>query len=163
MFFSYTKCPRSPLSSCPQSFPESGSFPMSRLFTSGGQSIGASASASVLPMSIQGWFPLRLNGLLSFLSKELSRVFSNTTVPKHQFFGAQPSLWSNSHIHTGLLEKPQLWRYGPLLAKWYLSFLMLSGFNPWVGKIPWRRERPPTPVFWPGEFHGPYGPWLRKE
>ena len=80
-----------PFSSCPQSFPASGSFPMSQLFTSGGQSIGASASTSVLPMSIQGWFPLGLTGLISWQSKELSRVFSNT-FPKHQFFGTQPSL-----------------------------------------------------------------------
>ena len=76
-----------------------------QFFASGGQSIGASASASVLPMSIQGWFPLGLTGLISLKSKGLSRVFSNTTVQKHQFFGAQPSLWSNSHIHTRLLEK----------------------------------------------------------
>ena len=73
-------------SSCLQSFPASGSFPMSLLFTSGGQSIGASTSASVHPMHIQGWFPLGLTGLISFLSKGLSRVFSNTTVQKHQFF-----------------------------------------------------------------------------
>ena len=79
-------------SSCPQSFPESGSFTMSWLFSSGGQSIGASASASALPMTTQGWFPLGLTGLISLLSKGLSRVFSNTTVPKHQFFSAQPSL-----------------------------------------------------------------------
>ena len=92
-------------SSCPQSFPASGSFPMSRLFTAGGQSIGASASASVLPMSIQGWFPLGLTGLIFLLSKWLSRVFSNTTVWRHQFFSSQPSLWSNSHICTWLLEK----------------------------------------------------------
>ena len=76
-----------PFCSCLQSFPASGSFPMSRLFTSGDQSIGASASASVLPMNIQGWFPLGLTGLISLLSKGLSRVFSNTTVQKHQFFG----------------------------------------------------------------------------
>ena len=75
-------------------------FPMSRLFTSGSQSIGASASGSVLPMNIRGWFPL---GLTSLLSKGFSRVFSSTTVQKHQFFGAQPSLWFNSHIHTWLL------------------------------------------------------------
>ena len=86
-----------PFSSCPQSFPASGSFPMSQFFASGGQSIGASASASVLPMNIQGWFPLRLTGLISLQSKRLSRVLSNTTVQKHQFYGAQPSLWSNSH------------------------------------------------------------------
>ena len=93
-------------SSCPQSFPASGSFPVSRLFASGGQSIGASASASVLLMNIQDWFPLGLIGLISLKSKGLSRVFSSTIVQKHQFFGAQPSLWSNSHIQTWLLEKP---------------------------------------------------------
>ena len=76
-------------SSCPQSFPASGSFPMSLFFTSGGQSIAASASASVLPMRIQGWLPLVLTGLISLLPKRLSRVFSRTTVEKHQFFGAQ--------------------------------------------------------------------------
>ena len=96
------------ISSCPQSFPALGSFPMSQLFASGGQSIGdsTSASASVLPMSIQGWFPLGLTGLIYLLSKGLSRVFSSTTVKKHQFLGAHLSLWSNSHIHTWLLEKP---------------------------------------------------------
>ena len=82
-----------PFSSCPQSFPASGSFPMSQLFPSGGQSIGVSASASVLPMSIQDWFPLGWTGWISLLSKGLSRVFSNTTVQKHQFFGAQLSLY----------------------------------------------------------------------
>ena len=89
---------------CLQSFPASGSFPMSQLFTLGGQSVGT--SASVLPVNIQEWFPLGLTGLISLLSKQLSRVFSKTTVQKHQFFSAQPSLWSNSHIHTWLLEKP---------------------------------------------------------
>ena len=79
-------------SSCPQSFPASGSFPMSQFFTSGGQSIGISASASVLPMNIQDWFPLGLTGLISLQSKGLSRVFSNTTVQKHQLFGTQLSL-----------------------------------------------------------------------
>ena len=95
-----------PFSSCHLSFPASGSFQMSRLFTSSVQSIGTSASASVLPMNIQGWFPLKLTGLISLLSKGLCRVFSSTTVPKHQFFGTQPSLWSNSHNHTWLLERP---------------------------------------------------------
>ena len=85
------------------SLPASGSFSLSRLFTSGGQSIGASASASVLPMNIQDWFPLGLTALISLQSKG---VFSSTTFWKHQFFGAQPSLWYNSHIHTWLLEKP---------------------------------------------------------
>ena len=94
-----------PFSSCLQSFPASGFLLMSQLFTSGGQSIGASASASALSMSIQDWFPLGWTGWISLLSKGLSRVFSNTTVQKHQFFGAQPSLWSNSHICTRLLEK----------------------------------------------------------
>ena len=95
-----------PFSSCPQSLPASESFPMSQLFTWGGQSIGASASASVLPMDIQGWFPFGLTGWISLHSKGLSKVFSNTTVQKRQFFSTQPSLWSSSHIHTWLLEKP---------------------------------------------------------
>ena len=81
-------------------------FFQSQLLSSSGQSIGASATASVLPKSIQYWFPLRLTGLISLLSKGFSRVLSSTTVQKHQFFGAQPSLWSNSHIHIWLLEKP---------------------------------------------------------
>ena len=94
-----------PFSSCLQSFSASGSFQMNWLFPSGGQSIGASASASVLSMNIQGWFPLGMIGLISLLSKGLSRVFS-TIVWKHQFFGAQPSLCSNSHIQSWLLESP---------------------------------------------------------
>ena len=106
-----------PFSSHLQSFPASGSFQMSHLFASGGQSIGPSALASVLPMNIQDWFPLGLTGLISLQSKGLSRVFFNTTVQKHQFFGAQPSLWSNSQIHTCLLEKPYLWLDRLLLAK----------------------------------------------
>ena len=89
-----------------QSFPASGSFPMSQFFASGGQSVGVSASASVLPGNIQNWFPLGLTGWISLQSKGLSRVFSNTTVKKHQFFSAQLSLWSNSHIHTWPLEIP---------------------------------------------------------
>ena len=106
-----------PISSCLQSFPASGSFPMSWFFASGSQSIGASASSTVLPMNIQDWFPLGLSGLISLQSKGLSRVFSNTTVQNHQFFSIQLSLWSKSHIHTWLLEKPWLWLDGPLLAK----------------------------------------------
>ena len=90
-------------SSCPQSFPASGFFPMSQLFTSGGQSTGTSASASALPINIQVWFPLELTGLISLQSKG---VFSNTTVQKHQFFSPLTSLWSNSHICTWLLERP---------------------------------------------------------
>ena len=87
-----------PISSCLQSFPASGSFPVSPLFTSSSQSIRASASASAFPMNIQDWFPLGLTDLISLLSKGLSRVFSNTTVQKHLFFSTQSSLWSNSHI-----------------------------------------------------------------
>ena len=94
-----------PFSSCLQSFPASGSFPVSQLFTSGGQSIGVSASAPVLTMNIQGWIPLGLTGLISLLSKRLSRVFSSTTVHKCQFFRTQHSLWPNSHIYTWLLGK----------------------------------------------------------
>ena len=104
------------------SFPALGSFPVSQLFASSGQTIGA--SSPVLPMNIQNWFPLGLTGLISLMSKGLSRVFSSTTVWKHQFFSTQPSLWSNSHISTWLLEKPYLWLYGPLLAKWCLCFVV---------------------------------------
>ena len=98
-----------PFSSCLQSFPASGSFRsflVSPFFTSGGQSPGVSASASVLLMHIQDWFPLGWTGWISLQSKGLSRVFSNTTVQKHQLFGAQLSSKSNSHIHTWPLEKP---------------------------------------------------------
>ena len=97
-----------PLILCFQSFPASESPLMSQLFTSDGQSIGASASASALflPMNIEDWFPLRLTGLISLQSRGFSRVFSSTTVWRHQFFSAQPSLLSNSHICVWLLEKP---------------------------------------------------------
>jgi len=97
-----------PFSSCLQSFPTSESFPMSQFFTSGSKSIEVSVSASVLPLNIQDWSPLGWAGWISLQSRGLSRVF-NTIVQKHQFFSAQLSLWSNSHIHTWLLEKPQLW------------------------------------------------------
>ena len=95
-----------PFSFCPQSFPASGFFQMSQLFTSGGQSIGVSASTSVFPMNTQNWSHLGWTGRISLHSKGLSKVFSNTTVQKHQFFGAQPSSQSNSHIHTWPQEKP---------------------------------------------------------
>ena len=97
-----------PFSSCLQYFLATGSFPMSQFFTSGGQSTRVSASASVLPMNIQDWFPLDRTGWISLLSKGLSRVFSNTAVQKHQFTSTHLSLQSNSHIHTWLLEKPKL-------------------------------------------------------
>ena len=116
-------------SSCPQSLQASGSFPKSQLFTWGGQSIGVSALASVLPINTQDWSPLGWTGWISLQSKGLSRVFSNTTVQKHQFFGAQLSSQSNSHIHTWPLGKPEPWLDGPLLAKWCLCF--------WICYIGW--------------------------
>ena len=102
-----------PFSLCLQSFWASGSFPVSQFFASGGQSIGASASTSVLPMNIQGWSPSGLTGLISLLSKGLSRVFSNTTVPKHKFFSAQPSLVQFSHMYmtTGKTIALTVWTF----------------------------------------------------
>ena len=105
-----------PFSSCPQSLPASESFPMSQLFVWGVQSTRASALASFLPKKSQGWSS-EWTGWISLQSKGLSRVFSNTTVQKHQLFGTQPSSQSNSHIHTWLLEKPQPRLDRPLLAK----------------------------------------------
>ena len=95
---------------CSQSFPASGTFPMSRLFVSDDQNIGTSASTSVLPVNIQGSTPLRLTGLISLLSKGLSGVFSSSTIWRHQFFSALPSIWSNSHNHR--------WITGYWFAKW---------------------------------------------
>ena len=95
-----------PFSSRLQSFPASGSFPVSQFFASGGQSIGVLVSASVLPMNIQGWFPLELTGWIFLQSKRLSRVFSSTTIWKHQFFSDHPFLWPSSDIHTWLLSVP---------------------------------------------------------
>ena len=102
-----------PFSSCPQSLPASESFPMSQLFSWGSQSTGVSALASFLPKKSQGWFLSEWTGWISLQSKGLSRVFSNTTVQKHQFFGALPSSQSNSHIHTWTQGKPQPWLDGP--------------------------------------------------
>ena len=142
-----------PFLSCFQSFPASGSFLMSQLFKS-----GVGASASVPPMNIQDWFPLGLTDLISLQSKGLSRLFSKTTVQKHQFFGAQPSLWSNSHIHTWLLEKLYC-----TSKKKIIPFHQIAKNLPKVQetriwslgwKIPWRKEWLPTPVFLPGESHG---------
>ena len=119
-----------PFSSCPQSFPASGSFPMRQLFTSGVQSIGASASASVLSMNIQDWFPLGLTGLISLGSKGLSRAFSNKKQQKHQFFGSQPSLWSNStsghdYWKNQSLDYTDLYIVGKVIS---LIYNMLSRF-----------------------------------
>ena len=113
-------------SSCPQSFTASGSFPMSRLFTSGGQNIGASASASVLSMNIQDWFLLGWSGWISLLSKGLSGVFSSTMVWKSRFFHTLPSLWFNSHIYTWLLEKTTALTFVSKVMS--LLFNMLSSF-----------------------------------
>ena len=110
-----------PFSSCSQSFPASGSLPVSWLFPPGGQRIEDSALASILPMNVQAFLPLGLTSWISLLSKGL---FSSTAVWKHQFFSTQSSLWSNSHIHTWILEKSYLWLYRPLLAKWCLCFLI---------------------------------------
>ena len=146
-----------------QSFPALGSFPVSQLFTSGGQSIGASASATVLPMSIQGWFPLGLTGLISLQSKGLSRVFSGTTIQRHQFFGIQPSFWSKSYICWR-----RKWQPTPVLLPGKShGWRSLVGYSPWwrVGHdwttslslftfMHWRRKWPPTPVFLPGESQG---------
>ena len=95
-----------PLLLCPQSFPASGTFPVSHLFALDDQNPGVSTSALVLPMIIQGWFPLRLTGLISLPSKGLSGFFSSTTVWRHQFFGILPSLWSSSQKHMWLLGSP---------------------------------------------------------
>ena len=124
LIFMESVMPSNPLILCRQIllphsiiFPASVSFPMSQFLTSVGQSIGGSALASVLPMDIQDWLCLGWTAWISLKSKEFSRVFSNTTVQKHQFFGTQLSLWSNSHIHAGLLEKQYPWLDGSLLAK----------------------------------------------
>ena len=105
-----------PFSFCLHSFPASGSFPVSWLFPLSGQSKGALVSASVLPMNLQGWFPLGLTGLISLQSRGLSRIFSRT-IWKHQFFSAQLSLWSNSHIRKNVRKKTYLWLYATLSAK----------------------------------------------
>ena len=115
-------------SSCPQSLPASEPFPMSQLFAWGSQSIGVSASASVLPTNTQDWSPLEWTGWISLQSKGLSRVFSNTTVPKHQFFGTQPSLWSNSNpdMTSGKTIDLTIWNFvGKVMS---LLFNMLSRF-----------------------------------
>ena len=115
-----------PLLLLPSIFPSIRVFSNESALCTGGQSIGVSASTSVLPMNTQDWSPLGWTDSISLQSKGCSRVFSGTTVRKHPFFGAQPSLWSNSHIHTWLLEKPYLWLYRPLSEKWCLYCLGLS-------------------------------------
>ena len=152
-----------PFSSCLQYFPASGFFPVSQFFASGDQSIGASAWASVLPMNIQDWSPSGWTRWISLQSKGLSRIFSNTTVQKHQFFGAQLSLWPNSyiyiytHTHTHT-HTASLGLSGKKFACQCRSSKR-SGFSPWVGKIPWKRKWPPTPVFLPGKFQRSLAGW----
>ena len=107
---------------CPQSFPASETFPMSQLFASDNQNTGVSALASIFPMSIQGWFPLRLTGLISLLFKGLWGIFFSTIVRRHRFFGVTPSLPSSSHNRTWPLGRPQPWLYRPLSAEWCLCF-----------------------------------------
>ena len=107
---------------CPQSFPASGTFPVSHLFASDTQNTGASASASVSPVNIQGWSPLRLTGLISLLSKGLSGAFSSTTIRRHQYFGILPFLQSSSHNHMWPVGRPSSWLYRPLSTKWCLFF-----------------------------------------
>ena len=144
IFWSFSKsCPLSqwchsttsssvvPFSSCLQSFSTSGSFPMSQLFTSGGQSVGTSALASVLPMNIEGWFSLRLTCLISLLSKRLSRVFFSTTIWKHEFFSAQPSLWSYSHICLYWITVDQIKSLLNLLKK---LFYIHTKKSQWTGR-----------------------------
>ena len=143
--------PSHPLSS-PSPPPRSEPFPMSQLFASGGQSIGVSALASFLSKNTQGWSPLEWTDWISLQSKGLSRVFSNTTVPKHQFFGTQLSLRFN--YPGGASGKEPACQ-----CKRHKRYK----FSPWVGKISWRRIWQPTPVFLPGESHGQrslggYGP-----
>ena len=110
-----------PFSFCVQSFPASKSFPIAQFYASSGQS--TVASVSVLSVNTQVWFPLGLTGLISLQSEGFSRVFSSTTIWKHQFTSAQLSLWSSSHIHTWLMGNLQFWLYGPLSAKWHLCIL----------------------------------------
>ena len=127
-----------PFSSCPQSLPASRSFPMSQLFTWGGQSTGVSALVSVLPMNTQDLSTSGWTGWISLQSKRLSRVFSNTTVQKYQFFGSQLSSQSNSHIHTGPLEKPLPWPNRPC---WQSNLRWLGhGGEVWQNVVHWRRE-----------------------
>ena len=124
-----------PSSSRLQSFSASGSFPMSQLFTSGCQSVGVSASTSVLPMNIQDWFPLGCTGWISLLSKGLSRVFSNTTVQKHQFFGAQPSFWRIGFL--SLADKAVKIKWGHWLASSWLIFWQPHGLRGRCGARAW--------------------------
>ena len=121
-----------PFSSCPQCFPASGSFQISQLFASGGQSVRVSVSTSDLPMNTQDLSPLGWTGRISLQSKELSRVFSNTTVQKHQFFHTQLSSRSNSHIYTWPLEKPQPWLDGPLLQSNVINHRNGTWIHPWI-------------------------------
>ena len=153
-----------PFSSCPQSFPASGSFQMSQLFASGSQSIGVSSSTSALRMNIQDWSPLGWTGWFSLQSKGLSRVFSNTTVQKHQFFGAQLSLWSNSHILHGYWENHEEVKslsrvriYGPMdciLSGSSVHGILQAGVLEWVTISFSRRSSWPRHSSWVSHIVG---------
>ena len=148
-----------PFSSCPQSFPASGSFPMSQLFA-WGQSIGVSASTSVLPMNTQDWSPLWWTGWISLQSKGFSRVFSNTTVQKHQFFGAQLSSWSNSHI-----IKPNIYKMFCMMlmcinsCQWstgiYFADVKSEFQQGWVTDLGWSKNQNSTDSFFPLGYYKP--------
>ena len=135
-----------PFSSCLQSSPASGSFQMGHFLASGDQRIGVSASASFLPKNTQGWCPSEWTGWVSFQSKGLSTDFSNTTVQKHQFFGAHLSLYSTFQFS---VDKMPSFRWSQICQQ-----CRRPTFNPWAWKIPWRGKWQHTPVFLPRESHG---------
>ena len=144
-----------PFSSCPQVFPSIRSFSVNRLFTLGGQSFGASVSASVLPMSIWGWFPLGLTGVISLQSKGLSRVFSSTTMQKHQFFGTQPSslfMVQLSHLYMTTGKNTGLQTLGGSDSKEFSCNAGDPGLFLGSGRFPGEGNGY-TPVILPGEFH----------
>ena len=138
-------------SSCLQSFPVLGSFLVRRLITSGGQSTGDSASVSVLPMSIQGWFPLGLTGLISLLSRGLSRVFSNTTIQRRRFFGTQPSLTSNSNIcyvTTGKTIALTIWTFVSKVMSLLFNMLSRFDYSRLLGEISITSDKQMIPPLW---------------
>ena len=172
--------PSHPLLCLPSILPSIKVFSMSQLFASGGQISGASSSTSVLPVNIQGWFPLGLTGFISLLSEGFSRVFSNTTVRKHQSFGIQPSLWSTfTSIHDywknhsfDYMDLCQVLKVaGPLIPRWCSAkeptYQCRRSKRLGLGKISWSRKWQPTPMFLSGKSHGQrslvgYSPWGHK-
>ena len=140
-----------PFSTCPQFFPASGSFPMSQLFTSGGQGIGASASASILPMNTRDWFPLELSGWISLQSKGLSRVFSGTTVQKHQFFSTQLS----SYMTTGKTIALNMWTFVGKVMWTFKAWLIasLSYVSHFATTRPWSMLHDPWFMIHEGDYN----------